>query len=97
MYDDLYEWLYETYALPKIQDICDGQDDALVKFAQRVSLTQKQRLRLTDMAANMRVQCGTEAFALGVRFGMELAAPRSPDTDCSWLLHFLPQLDDPVA
>lgn len=97
MQDDLYEWLYEAYALPQICAIYDGQDDGMTEFARQVSLSQKQRLQLVDLTANMRNQWGTESFALGVQFGMQLAAPRVVDEDCKWLLKLFPQLDDPVA
>lgn len=97
MHDNIYEWLFEHYALPQIKCIQDGQDDILMQFADRVSLTQRQRLYLADTAINMRSQWGTESFALGIQFGMALAAPRVPDEDCSTLLYFLSQLNDPVA
>lgn len=94
---DLYEWLFETYAMPEIYAIYEGQDDILEEFARQIPLPQKQRLRLVDLAGNMRLQWGTESFALGVRFGMQLAAPRVVDEDCKWMLKLFPQLDNPVA
>lgn len=45
---DIYQWLYDFYALPQLE-------------------------------------------------GLELAVPRALDEDCSWLLDFLPKLDNPVS
>lgn len=94
---DLYQWLYDHYALPELEDLMEGQDGILAEYAARASLTKRQRRCLVDMAENMRLQWGTEAFTLGVRFGQALSAPRALDADCQWLLNFLPKLDDPVS
>ena len=90
---DLYTWLYEHYAAPQLKTIAAGHANAASLFADRLGLSQGNRLRLIDMVSEMRLHWGSEAFALGVQFGMELAAPRVPDGDCGRLLHFLPQLD----
>ena len=95
--DNLYQWLYDKYALPQLQALENGQDDILKTFSERLRLSKSERRRLLDMMENIRLQWGTEIFALGVRFGLAFAAPRTPDEDCEWLTNFLPQLNDPVA
>ena len=35
--DDLYQWLYDHYALPELKDIMSGQDDVLSEYAARAS------------------------------------------------------------
>lgn len=95
--DDLYQWLYDEYALPQLQALEDGQDDIMKTMSERLHLSKSERRRLLDLTENMRLQWGTELFALGVRFGLALAVPRTPDEDCGWLMDFLPQLDDPVS
>ena len=95
--DDLYQWLYDHYALPELKDIMSGQDDVLSEYAARASLDKHQRRCLLDLAENMRLHWGSEVFALGVRFGRKVSAPRVSARDCRWLLSFLPQLDDPVS
>ena len=57
--------------------------------------------RLTPMdeghqMENIRLDWGTEAFTLGVRFGLDLAVPRALQLDGDGLLQFLPKLDEPV-
>lgn len=95
--DSIYTWLFEHYALPELKAMEEGQDEVLMELAGRLGLSQKPRRRFLDLAENMRLQWGAGAFALGVRFGMALAAPQGPEEDCSWLLQLLPQLDQPVA
>ncbi len=88
--EDLYQWLYDYYALPELRDIAGEHDTVLFAFAERASLTRIERLRLLDMVSGMRLEWGVEAFALGVRFGMELKSPRVQSRDPDWLLRFLP-------
>ena len=94
---DLYQWLYDHYALPKLKYLESGQENILKQLSERLPLSRHQQRCLLDTGENLRLQWGTEAFALGIRFGLELAAPRSPDEDCAWLMNLLPQLDDPVS
>jgi len=88
--EDLYQWLYDYYALPELQDTAAEHNAVLSAFAERVPLTRLQRLRLTDMVTGMRMEWGTEAFALGIRFGMDLKSPRVQSRKPGWLLDFLP-------
>ncbi len=88
--DDLYQWLFDHYALPELRDTAEEHDDALSAFAERAALTRIQRLRLIDMVSNMRLEWGPEAFALGVRFGLGLHVPRARSREPGWLMDFLP-------
>ncbi|MCI9445353.1 MAG: hypothetical protein HFF69_11680 [Oscillospiraceae bacterium] len=93
---NIYEWLFDCYALPKLRSVESSHDDALSAFAERVGLPGKTRLLLHDMVSNMRLELGVEAFALGIRFGLRLSSQRTRRREPGWLLDFLPQLDDPV-
>jgi len=88
--NNTYEWLFDNYALPKLKNIEKGYIEILDALAERLSLSKIERLRLHDIISNMRLDWGAEVFALGVRFGMRLSAPRGPSRDCRWLLEFLP-------
>lgn len=94
---DIYTWLFERYALRRLKPLETEQQKIAAAFAGRLSLNQKNHLRFIDFTDNMRLQWGVEAFALGIRFGMRLNAPRAGVRDASSLLSFLPQLDDPVS
>ena len=94
---DIYVWLFDYYALPKLKPLEVKHQKFIAAAAGRLSLSQKNCLRLIDLTDNMRLQWGTEAFALGLRFGLRLNGPRSRSWDCSRLTNFLPQLDDPVS
>lgn len=84
-----YQWLFDSYAEPKLRDIEEGHREILQEMAECLSLSKKERLRLQDMVSNMRLQWGTEAFALGVRFGLRLTASRGRSRDCTWLRYYL--------
>ena len=86
-----YEWLFDSYAEQNLKDIEEGHIEVLQEMAECLSLSKKERLRLQDMVSNMRLQWGTEAFALGVRFGLRLTAPQGKSRDCTWLRHYLPE------
>ena len=86
-----YEWLFDSYAEPKLKDIEEGHIEVLQEMAECLSLSKKERLRLQDMVSNMRLQWGTEAFALGVRFGLRLTAPQGKSRDCQRLKYYLPE------
>ena len=88
--DNLYQWLYDYYALPELKCLESGQENVLKQLSERLPLSRREQRCLLDTTENLRLQWGTEAFALGIRFGLELAKPRVLDEDCSWLLNFLP-------
>ena len=87
---NIYDWLFDHYALPKLRDVELDHNDALTAFAERAELSKKERIRLIDMVTNMRLEWGAEAFALGVRFGLRLNAPRVQTQKPGWLMDFLP-------
>lgn len=93
---DIYEWLFESYTLPKLRDMERDYDDTVFAFSDRAGLSKKERLRLHDLVSNMRLEWGVEVFAIGVRLGLRLSRPRNRSRPAGWLLDFLPQLDDPV-
>ena len=71
---DIYDWLYNNYAVPRLEPLDEGH-----------------------LMENIRMDWGTEAFTLGVRFGLDIAMPRDLRLDPDALLQFLPQLDQPVS
>lgn len=75
---DIYNWLYDNYAVPRLTPMDEGHQTAITEFA-------------------ARLDWGTEAFTLGVRFGLDLAVPRALQLDGDGLLQFLPKLDEPVS
>ena len=87
---NIYEWLFDHYALPKLRDIAADHDDALAAFSERAELSKTGRLRLHDMVSNMRLEWGTKVFTLGVRFGLRLNQPYTQRRKPGWLLDFLP-------
>jgi len=93
---DIYTWIYEHYAVPQLRAISDKHEDIAGQFANRLGLSAGNRRRLQDMVSEMRLHWGVEVFALGVKFGRDLASPHVPDMDCGGLLYFLPKLDQPV-
>ena len=88
--DDIYEWLFDQYDLPQMQDIAGGQDQVLDRLAGALRLSRNGRRSLMDIADNMRVQWGTEAFVLGLRMGLGLCGPRPRETDCGRLSYLFP-------
>lgn len=93
---DIYEWLFEHYAMPELEDMEQDYENTLAVFAQRAKLPQPERLFLRDTVSNMCEALGVEAFAIGVRFGQRLNRPHARSRPKGWSLDFLPQLYDPV-
>lgn len=87
---DIYIWLFEHYAQPKLKPLETDQQKAAAAFARRLSLDQKTRLRLVDFTDNLRLDWGIETFALGLRCGMRLSGPRPRSWEPGRLLDFLP-------
>lgn len=87
---DIYQWLYDHYALPQLKGLESAQDNVFEQLAGRLTLSKHEHCRLADTVESFRLQWGTEAFILGLRFGAGLAIPHVLDEDCSWLLNFLP-------
>ena len=95
--NDTYQWLYDNYAVPRLEPLDEGHQAVMTEFAARLSMSKKDRRCLLDLMENIRLEWGTEAFTLGVRFGLDLAMPRDLRLDGGGLLQFLPQLDQPVS
>ena len=87
---DIYQWLYDHYALPQLKGLESAQDNVLEQLAGRLTLSKHEHCRLLDTVESFRLQWGTEAFVLGVRFGVGLAAPHTIEEDCSWLFALFP-------
>ena len=87
---NIYEWLFDHYALPKLRCFESNYNDVLAAFAERTSLTKKEHLRLHDMISNMRLEWGVEVFTMGVRFGLRLNQPNTRRRELGWLMDFLP-------
>ena len=94
---DIYNWLYDNYAVPRLTPMDEGHQTAITEFAARLDMSRKNRRHLLDLMENTRLDCGTEAFTRGVRFGLDLAVPRALQLDGDGLLQFLPKLDEPVS
>lgn len=94
--NDIYQWLYDSYAAPELKDMARDQEAVLRAFAESLPIPAEDQLSLRDLSIGVRLDWGTEVFALGVRMGMALAAPREPAAG-QWLTRFLPQLDQPVS
>lgn len=88
--DNLYQWLYDYYALPQLEGLASGQDAVLDQLTARLTLSRRERRSLLDIMENLRLQWGTEVFAIGVQFGRELTEQRTPPIDCGRLMDFLP-------
>ena len=87
---NIYEWLFDHYALLKLRDLESEHIDALAAYTDRVTLSQRERLQLHDMVGSMRLDWGAAAFALGVRFGLRLSCPYTRTEKTGWLMDFLP-------
>lgn len=87
---NIYDWLFDRYALPKLRSFESCHNNALTAFAERNGLSEAEHMDLLDMASNMRLEWGAEVFTLGVRFGLRLNQPNTQRRKPGWLLNFLP-------
>ena len=87
---NIYEWLFDHYALPKLHRFESCYNDALTAFAERAGLSDAECLCPLDAVSNIRLEWGIEAFTLGVRFGLRLNQPNTQRRKPGWLLNFLP-------
>lgn len=94
--NDIYQWLYNSYAESELKDMARDQEAILRAFAEGLPISADDRLSLQDLSTGVRLDWGMEVFALGVRLGMALAGPREPAAG-QWLTSFLPQLDQTVS
>ena len=76
---EMYEWLYDHYAEPVLNENPLFQDRALEEALS--AAPEDLRLRLFDQVAGLRLRWCTEAFARGVQLGLALEAEegRVPD------------------
>lgn len=88
--NNIYDWLFDRYALPKLRNFENYYNDALTAFMEHAGLSEAKHLDLLDMASNMRLEWGAEVFALGVRFGLRLSQPSTQRRKPGWLMNFLP-------
>ena len=103
--NDIYQWLYNSYAESELKDMARDQEAILRAFAEGLPISADDRLSLQDLSNGVRLDWGMEVFALGVRLGMALgvrlgmalAGPREPAAAGQWLTSFLPQLDQTVS
>lgn len=89
--EDIYTWLFDHYALPRMKELDSRHREAAGVCAGRLALNQENTLHFTDFTDTMRLHWGIEAFTLGVRFGLGLNGPREQDMDVSWLVHAVPE------
>ena len=68
--DSLYEWLYDTYARPKLAERPLFQDKLLSPLLD--TLPQDQRISCLDLLHTLQLHWCTAAFTLGVQTGLEL-------------------------
>ncbi len=94
--NDIYQWLYNSYAEPELKDMARDQEAILRAFAEGLPISANDRLSLQDLSTGVRLDWGMEVFALGVRLGMALAAPREPAAAGQWLTSFLPEPGQPA-
>lgn len=94
---DIYEWLFEHYAMPKLRDIEQDYENTMSVFAERAELSRMESLGLRDMVLSMCEELGVEAFFIGIRFGQRLSRPHLHARQSGWSIDFLPQLNDPVS
>lgn len=88
--EDLYQWIYDYYALPKLNDIETDYNNVVSAFSARVGLSKGESLRLHDLVSNMRLEWGAASFALGVKFGLRLCCAHTRSERPGWLMDFLP-------
>lgn len=75
--NNLYEWLYENYAKPRLSNaqpspVCLAQSQEWQAAAEKLS--RHDRLLSYDLMDTLRNEWGTLAFACGIQLGLFLAA-----------------------
>lgn len=94
--EDIYAFLYDSYAAPELEEMASDQEEIIRAYVQRLSIPRSERLRLRDLVSHISLQWGTEAFALGLWFGLRLTDPAGRPFDREWLTRLL-QSDPPVT
>ena len=70
--ENIYEWLYDHYAEPQLRKLPPFADSRVTAMVDAAA-PEGKRLDLKDRINSLRLDCCTEAFALGVRLGMQLS------------------------
>ena len=86
---NIYEWLFDHYALPKLRNIELDHTAAEDAFAECVNLNETERMHLNDMVSCMRLEWGACAFALGIQFALQMQFTSAHTRKPGWLLYFL--------
>lgn len=84
-----YEWLFEHYASPLLEDMRLPQVQFFQQLVDSLPLTVEDRLSVVDRAADLQLQMGVEAFALGVQLGIQLNQPRPATGEARSLMEVL--------
>ena len=67
-----YEWLYDNYARELQKKFRKNEDAAIEELSKTLPLTESNKIDLADCMSNLRLQCGTESFAIGFQLGLRL-------------------------
>lgn len=94
--EDIYAFLYDSYAAPELEDMASDQEEIIRAYIQRLPIPRRERLLLRDLVSHISLQWGTEAFALGLWLGLHLTDPAGRPFDREWLMRLL-QSDPPVT
>ncbi len=70
--ESLYEWLYDTYAQPKLAKQPLFQDKLLAPLLE--TLPRDQQISCLDLLHTLQLHWCTAAFTVGVQAGLHLAA-----------------------
>lgn len=69
--ENIYEWLYDRYAEPKLRKLPEFRPELIQKIL--ADIPEEQRLLWTDALCSLCLHWSTAAFELGVRTGISLA------------------------
>lgn len=76
--NDIYQWLYNSYAESELKDMARDQEAILRAFAEGLPISADDRLSLQDLSNGVRLDWGMEVFALGSAWAWPWPAPGSP-------------------
>ena len=66
-----YEWLYDHYAEPRLDQLPAFDREEVARLA--AAVPEGERLAWTDALNSLQLRWCTDAFSLGVRLGLDLA------------------------
>ena len=67
-----YEWLYDNYAQALQKELYKTETAAIEQFAESIPLSEEHKITLADCLPDLRINCGTVSFALGLQLGLHL-------------------------